>query len=250
MKDRAQPQDARPHRRKSSTACASPARWSWCSTSFSPPPPWLPRWRTARARSCRCSTRRRRAPRQRRGAGACVLSGELYAETLPGFVHPAPLALVAHGVKGKTRDLLDHQRHRRHDASRRRGARLLRRAAQRRPRSSSTCSRTHAARDRASSSARARATTSTSRISTAPAASSSASPSAWQRRRPFGCGARRAHASTARRRCRKRCSTAGVGRMMSGARLAHEVEFACRVDAFPVVPALDEGAASAWCLTA
>jgi 2-phosphosulfolactate phosphatase len=32
----------------------------------------------------------------------CVLSGELYAETLPGFAHPAPLALVAHGVKGKS----------------------------------------------------------------------------------------------------------------------------------------------------
>ena len=31
-----------------------------------------------------------------------VLSGELYAETLMGFVHPAPLALVAHGVKGKS----------------------------------------------------------------------------------------------------------------------------------------------------
>ncbi len=31
-----------------------------------------------------------------------VLSGELYAETLKGFVHPAPLALVAHGVKGKS----------------------------------------------------------------------------------------------------------------------------------------------------
>src|SRR5262245_11619971 len=26
-----------------------------------------------------------------------VLSGELHAETLPGFVHPAPLALVQHG---------------------------------------------------------------------------------------------------------------------------------------------------------
>jgi 2-phosphosulfolactate phosphatase len=33
---------------------------------------------------------------------SCVLSGELYAETLKGFVHPAPLALVAHGVKGKS----------------------------------------------------------------------------------------------------------------------------------------------------
>jgi 2-phosphosulfolactate phosphatase len=32
----------------------------------------------------------------------CVLSGELYAETLPGFAHPAPLALVEHGVQGKS----------------------------------------------------------------------------------------------------------------------------------------------------
>ena len=32
----------------------------------------------------------------------CVLAGELYAETLPGFAHPAPLALVAHGVQGKS----------------------------------------------------------------------------------------------------------------------------------------------------
>src|SRR6185503_3572416 len=31
-----------------------------------------------------------------------VLSGELYAETLPGFAHPAPLALLKHGVKGKS----------------------------------------------------------------------------------------------------------------------------------------------------
>jgi 2-phosphosulfolactate phosphatase len=31
-----------------------------------------------------------------------VLAGELYAETLPGFAHPAPLALLAHGVEGKT----------------------------------------------------------------------------------------------------------------------------------------------------
>jgi 2-phosphosulfolactate phosphatase len=31
-----------------------------------------------------------------------VLAGELYAETLPGFAHPAPLSLLAHGVEGKT----------------------------------------------------------------------------------------------------------------------------------------------------
>ncbi len=31
-----------------------------------------------------------------------VLAGELYAETLPGFAHPAPLSLVKHGIEGKT----------------------------------------------------------------------------------------------------------------------------------------------------
>jgi 2-phosphosulfolactate phosphatase len=36
------------------------------------------------------------------GIDGCVLAGELYAETLPGFAHPAPLALIAHGVAGRT----------------------------------------------------------------------------------------------------------------------------------------------------
>jgi 2-phosphosulfolactate phosphatase len=31
-----------------------------------------------------------------------VLAGELYAETLPGFAHPAPLSLLAHGIEGKS----------------------------------------------------------------------------------------------------------------------------------------------------
>jgi len=34
--------------------------------------------------------------------GSYVLSGELYAETLPGFAHPAPLALIEHGVRDRT----------------------------------------------------------------------------------------------------------------------------------------------------
>jgi 2-phosphosulfolactate phosphatase len=33
--------------------------------------------------------------------GSFVLAGELYAETLPGFAPPTPLALVDHGVAGK-----------------------------------------------------------------------------------------------------------------------------------------------------
>jgi 2-phosphosulfolactate phosphatase len=43
-----------------------------------------------------------RAEDLRRGAGSCVLAGELYAETLPGFAHPAPLALIEHGIKDRT----------------------------------------------------------------------------------------------------------------------------------------------------
>ena len=35
-------------------------------------------------------------------AGSFVLAGELYAETLPGFAHPAPLSLLEHGVAGKS----------------------------------------------------------------------------------------------------------------------------------------------------
>ncbi len=35
-------------------------------------------------------------------AGSFVLAGELFAETLPGFAHPAPLALLTHGVEGKS----------------------------------------------------------------------------------------------------------------------------------------------------
>jgi 2-phosphosulfolactate phosphatase len=43
-----------------------------------------------------------RARAQDFAADSCVLAGELYAETLPGFAHPAPLALVEHGVRDKT----------------------------------------------------------------------------------------------------------------------------------------------------
>ena len=38
----------------------------------------------------------------RHRAETCVLSGELNADTLPGFVHPTPLALLAENLEGKT----------------------------------------------------------------------------------------------------------------------------------------------------
>jgi 2-phosphosulfolactate phosphatase len=43
-----------------------------------------------------------RAQAQQLPADSFVLSGELYAETLPGFAHPAPMSLLEHGVKGRT----------------------------------------------------------------------------------------------------------------------------------------------------
>jgi 2-phosphosulfolactate phosphatase len=42
-----------------------------------------------------------RAAAALRAEGSYVLSGELYAETLPGFAHPAPMALLERGVRGK-----------------------------------------------------------------------------------------------------------------------------------------------------
>jgi 2-phosphosulfolactate phosphatase len=43
-----------------------------------------------------------RAQASNYAADSCVLAGELYAETLPGFAHPAPLSLIEHGIAGKT----------------------------------------------------------------------------------------------------------------------------------------------------
>jgi 2-phosphosulfolactate phosphatase len=43
-----------------------------------------------------------RAESARRDPSSVVLSGELLAETLPGFAHPLPLALLAHGVRDKS----------------------------------------------------------------------------------------------------------------------------------------------------
>lgn len=42
-----------------------------------------------------------RAAGERHADGSYVLSGELHAQTLPGFAHPAPVALLQHGVKDK-----------------------------------------------------------------------------------------------------------------------------------------------------
>ena len=43
-----------------------------------------------------------RAYGQRLPADEFVLAGELYAQTIQGFAHPAPLSLLEHGISGKT----------------------------------------------------------------------------------------------------------------------------------------------------
>lgn len=43
-----------------------------------------------------------RAEGARHAPGSFVLAGELYAETLPGFAPPTPLALLEHGVAART----------------------------------------------------------------------------------------------------------------------------------------------------
>jgi 2-phosphosulfolactate phosphatase len=43
-----------------------------------------------------------RAQARSMNPGDFVIAGELNANTLPGFAHPAPLALLEHGVKGKS----------------------------------------------------------------------------------------------------------------------------------------------------
>ena len=105
--------------------------------------------------------------------------------TLEGFAHPAPLALIEHGVR-EVRRLFDHQRHRGDDARRRCDARLLRSAAQC-AHLVATSARSTPARP-CSSSARAPATTSTSRTSTARATSSSVRGAPGRAGRPVGCG--------------------------------------------------------------
>ena len=42
------------------------------------------------------------AESKKHAAGSFVLSGELHANTLPGFVHPTPQRLLAHGLEGRT----------------------------------------------------------------------------------------------------------------------------------------------------
>jgi len=180
-----------------------------------------------------------RAEDLRRGAGSCVLAGELYAETLPGFVHPAPLALVAHGVQGRT--VIYSTTNGTVAMSLAAGARRV------------YCGALLNARRLAEHIVAAHA-----RDTVLLVCSGSGANFNFEDFFGAGCYVERfaellgpaADLSDAARAARtvfrhsplpQALLECRLGRMMSARGLQHEVEFACRIDAFPVVPVLDEG---------
>jgi len=180
-----------------------------------------------------------RAEDLRRGAGSCVLAGELYAETLPGFVHPAPLALVAHGVRGRT--VIYSTTNGTVAMSLAFGARRV------------YCGALLNARRLAEHIVAAHA-----RDTVLLVCSGSGANFNFEDFFGAGCYVERfaellgpaADLSDAARAARtvfrhsplpQALLECRLGRMMRARGLQHEVEFACRIDEFPVVPVLDEG---------
>lgn len=180
-----------------------------------------------------------RAAAARLAPGSYVLSGELYAETLPGFAHPAPMALVRHGVRHKRLvysttngtvamtlcaeaasvycgSLLNARRLAEHLVARHPGETVL-----------VVCSGSAANFNLEDFYGAGYMVECLADLLGAGVDLSDAARSA---RGLY----RHAKAPQALLECR-------VGRMMSARGLAHEVEFACRFDAFPIVPALQNG---------
>jgi 2-phosphosulfolactate phosphatase len=167
---------------------------------------------------------------------SCVLAGELYAETLPGFAHPAPLALLEHGIEGKTLVY-----------STTNGTVAMMQPAR-------------AARVYCGALLNARALA--EHILARHAKETilivcSGSGNNFNFEDFYGAGyfvecfrehvgdlsdaAKAALALYRHARAPDALLDCRVGRMMAARGLAHEVEFACRRDAFPVVPALEDG---------
>jgi 2-phosphosulfolactate phosphatase len=167
---------------------------------------------------------------------ACVLAGELYAETLSGFAHPAPLALLAHGIEGKSVVY-----------STTNGTVAMMQPAR-------------AARVYCGALLNARALT--EHILARHAGQTvlivcSGSGNNFNFEDFYGAGyfvecfrehvgdlsdaAKAALALYRQARAPEALLDCRVGRMMAARGLGHEVEFACRRDAFPVVPVLDDG---------
>jgi 2-phosphosulfolactate phosphatase len=168
-----------------------------------------------------------------------VLSGELNAETLAGFAHPAPLALIEHGVKGKSlvysttngtvAMTLAAGAARVYCGALLNAGRLVEHVASRHPRETVliVCSGSGSNFNFEDFYG---AGYFVERFGARLGAAADFSDAAKAARACF----QQSRAPDALLDCR-------VGRMMASRGLAREVEFACRFDAFPVVPALDRG---------
>jgi 2-phosphosulfolactate phosphatase len=180
-----------------------------------------------------------RAEGARRAPERTVLAGELYAETLPGFAHPAPLALVEHGVKGKsvvysttngTVALSQaHAAARVYCGALLNAGRLVEHIASQHP-SDTVLVVCSGSGNNFNFEDFYGAGAFVARFAKALGAAADLSDAAKAALALY----RHAQAPAALLDCR-------VGRMMAARGLAHEVEFACREDVFPIVPVLEHG---------
>jgi len=171
--------------------------------------------------------------------GSFVLAGELYAETLPGFAHPAPLSLLRHGIEGKTVVY-----------STTNGTVAMTRCA--------GAARVYCGSLLNVGAVVERILVSHPRETVLLVCSGSGNNFNFEDFYGAGCFVERfaerlgdaADLSDAAKAARMVYRSARapeslldcrLGRMMAARGLAREVEFACRVDAFPVVPALEQG---------
>jgi 2-phosphosulfolactate phosphatase len=171
--------------------------------------------------------------------GRYVLSGELYAETLPGFAHPAPMALVAHGVRGKcviysttngTVAMTDSAAAARiYCGSLLNARRLAEHVADQHP-SETVLVLCAGSGNNFNFEDFYGAGYFVERLAQRLGSGADLSDAARAARALF----RHSQAPQALLECR-------VGRMMAARNLRHEVEFACRFDAYPIVPALEDG---------
>ena len=180
-----------------------------------------------------------RAYGERLPAGSVVLAGELYAQTLRGFAHPAPLSLLEHGIDGKTGVYSTTNgtvamtqctgAARVYCGSLLNARAVVEHIASKHPRETVlvVCS---GSGNNFNFEDFYGAGYFVERFAEALGDAADFSDAAKAARMVY----RHAKAPQALLDCR-------VGRMMVAKGLAREVEFACRLDAFPVVPALDEG---------
>jgi 2-phosphosulfolactate phosphatase len=180
-----------------------------------------------------------RAYGQRLAKNSFVLAGELYAETIEGFAHPAPLSLLEHGIQGRT--VVYSTTNGTVAMTQAAGAArvycgallnaraLVERIVARHPRETVliVCS---GSGNNFNFEDFYGAGYFVERFAELLGASADLSDAAKAARMVY----RNARAPEALLDCR-------VGRMMVAKGLAREVEFACRLDAFPVVPALEQG---------